>query len=125
MTDDLDQLKAALTTATPTPDSNARDKALALAQKNFDILQQATHSAHSENAPSSEKIGFFDQALRMFEHFGLGLGLYAVSGIAVLGIGITILTPELTKSFYCIIFNLVLNPLNLSLASKLPPVVLK
>ena len=36
MTDDLDQLKAALTTATPTPDSNARDKALALAQKNFD-----------------------------------------------------------------------------------------
>ncbi|MDA8860029.1 von Willebrand factor type A domain-containing protein [Paracoccaceae bacterium] len=105
MTDDLDQLKAALTTATPTPDSNARDKALALAQKNFDILQQATHSAHSENAPSSEKIGFFDQALRMFEHFGLRLGLYAVSGIAVLGIGITILTPELTKKLLLYYFQ--------------------
>ena len=97
MTDDLDQLKAALKTATPTPDASARDKALALAQRNFDILQQATHSAHLENTPSSEQIGFFDQALRMFEHFGLRLGLYAVSGIAVLGISIMILTPELSK----------------------------
>ena len=105
MTDDLDQLKAALKTATPTPDASARDKALALAQRNFDILQQATHSAHLENTPSSEKIGFFDQALRMFEHFGLRLGLYAVSGIAVLGIGITILTPELSKKLLVYYFQ--------------------
>ena len=105
MTDDLDQLKAALKTATPTPDASARDKALALAQRNFDILQQATHSAHSENAPSSEQIGFFDQALRMFEHFGLRLGLYAVSGIAVLGIGIMILTPELSKKLLVYYFQ--------------------
>ena len=105
MTDDLDQLKAALKTATPTPDASARDKALALAQRNFDILQQATHSAHLENTPSSEQIGFFDQALRMFEHFGLRLGLYAVSGIAVLGIGIMILTPELSKKLLVYYFQ--------------------
>jgi len=105
MTDDLDQLKAALKTATPTPDASARDKALALAQRNFDILQQATHSAHLENTPSSEQIGFFDQAMRMFEHFGLRLGLYAVSGIAVLGIGIMILTPELSKKLLVYYFQ--------------------
>ena len=105
MTDDLDQLKAALKTATTTPDASARDKALALAQRNFDILQQATHSAHLENTPSSEQIGFFDQALRMFEHFGLRLGLYAVSGIAVLGIGIMILTPELSKKLLVYYFQ--------------------
>ena len=105
MTDDLDQLKAALKTATPTPDASARDKALALAQRNFDILQQATHSAHLENTHSSEQIGFFDQALRMFEHFGLRLGLYAVSGIAVLGIGIMILTPELSKKLLAYYFQ--------------------
>ena len=105
MTDDLDQLKAALKTATPTPDASARDKALALAQRNFDILQQATHSAHLENTPSSEQIGFLDQALRMFEHFGLRLGLYAVSGIAVLGIGIMILTPELSKKLLVYYFQ--------------------
>ena len=105
MTDDLDQLKAALKTATPTPDASARDKALALAQRNFDILQQATHSAHLENTLSSEQIGFFDQALRMFEHFGLRLGLYAVSGIAVLGIGIMILTPELSKKLLVYYFQ--------------------
>ena len=105
MTDDLDQLKAALKTATPTPDASARDKALALAQRNFDILQQATHSAHLENTPSSEQIGFFDQALRMFEHFGLRLGLYAVSGVAVLGIGIMILTPELSKKLLVYYFQ--------------------
>ena len=105
MTDDLDQLKAALKTATLTPDASARDKALALAQRNFDILQQATHSAHLESTPSSEQIGFFDQALRMFEHFGLRLGLYAVSGIAVLGIGIMILTPELSKKLLVYYFQ--------------------
>ena len=105
MTDDLDQLKAALKTATPTPDASARDKALALAQRNFDILQQATHSAHLENTPSSEQIGFFDQAMRMFEHFGLRLGLYVVSGIAVLGIGIMILTPELSKKLLVYYFQ--------------------
>ena len=61
MTDDLDKLKTALKTATPTPDASARDKALALAQRNFDILQQATHSARSKNAHEIEQIGFFSK----------------------------------------------------------------
>ena len=105
MTDDLDQLKAALTTATPTPDSNARDKALALAQKNFVILQEATNPTRSEKSQSTDQIGFVDKALRMFEHFGLRFGLYAISGVAVIGIGITILTPELTKKLLVYYFQ--------------------
>ena len=97
MTDDLDKLKAALKTATPTPDASARDKALALAQRNFDILQQATHSARSKNAHEIEQIGFFSKALWVFENFGLRFGLYATSGVAFIGIGITFIMPELTK----------------------------
>ena len=125
MTDDLDKLKAALKTATPTPDASARDKALALAQRNFDILQQATHSARSKNAHEIEQIGFFSKALWVFENFGLRFGLYATSGVAFIGIGITFIMPELTKKIYLIIFNMVLNPLNLAQSQKLPPVVLK
>ena len=39
MTDDLDDLKAAMTAATPAPDKARRQANLAMAQKNFDALQ--------------------------------------------------------------------------------------
>lgn len=39
MTDDLDDLKAAMTAATPAPDKARRQADLAMAQKNFDALQ--------------------------------------------------------------------------------------
>ena len=100
MIDDLDQLKAALKTATPEPDANARDNALALAQKNFAILQQATKPVRADNIPGHEHEhqGFFTLVNKMLERFSFRFGLYATSGVAVIGIGITLVLPAPTKS---------------------------
>ena len=45
MTDDLDDLKAALNAASPAPDATRRRENLALAQKNFEALQGSTNGA--------------------------------------------------------------------------------
>ncbi len=44
MIDDLDQLKAALKSATPVPNAIVRERTLALAQDNFMALQEETNT---------------------------------------------------------------------------------
>lgn len=99
MTDDLEQLKAALKMATPAPDANARDNALAVAQKNFAILQEETSPVRANNAQNTGQEGFVAAAKDIFANFSLRVGLYATSGVVVIGIGITLVLPAPTKSF--------------------------
>ena len=83
MTDDLDDLKRALDAATPAPDADKRDAAIALAKKNFDDLQETGASAR----PTSDRPGWglFRGVKNMFANTTRGM-LTATTTLAALGL---------------------------------------
>jgi len=69
MSDELDDLKAAMRSATPKPDPQRRAENLALAQKNFDAHQgEDTQPRLTSDRPTS---GLWTGVRRMFASFGL------------------------------------------------------
>ncbi len=96
MTDDLNRLKAALRTATPAPDEDAKAVAIALAQKNFTVRQELTDGARPTHDGSEKPTGFVTGVKNMFSSIGLKPALYASSSLAVLGLGIILVLPVST-----------------------------
>ena len=97
MNDDLDQLKAALKSATPVPNAIVRERTLALAQDNFMALQEVTNTARFHNTRGVKEIGFFNRVKQVFTNLNVRLGIYASSGLAVIGVGIFFILPASTQ----------------------------
>ena len=97
MIDDLDQLKAALKSATPVPNAIVRERTLALAQDNFMALQEETNTARLHNTRGVKEIGFFNRVKQVFTNLNVRLGIYASSGLAVIGVGIFFILPASTQ----------------------------
>ncbi|MEX0340381.1 MAG: VWA domain-containing protein, partial [Arenibacterium sp.] len=89
MSDDLDDLKAALTAETPKPDPAQKAANLALAKKNFDALQGSRDGARlTSDRPGW---GFFSGVRNMFAMTTTRGGLAATS--ALVAVGLVTLTP--------------------------------
>ncbi len=91
MSDELDDLKAAMKAATPTPDEKNRVDNLALGQKNFDALQGSRQGARPNDVrrPSGWLIS---GGRRMFHSLTSRGGLAATT--ALVAIGIVIVSPQ-------------------------------
>ena len=98
MNDDLNQLKAALKSATPVPNAIVRERTFALAQDNFMALQEETNTARLHNTRGVKEIGFLTRTKKLFANLNVRLGIYASSGLAVIGVGIIVVLPVSTKS---------------------------
>lgn len=98
MNDDLDQLKAALKSATPVPNAIVRERTFALAQDNFMALQEETNTARFHNTRGAQGERFFTRVKQVFTKLNVRLGIYASSGLAIIGVGIIVVLPESTKS---------------------------
>lgn len=85
MSDDLDDLKSAFSSATPAPDAKRRAQNLALAQENFERLQGSTTDARPmKDAP---KMGGFAKGIRaMFDALSSKAGLTATTALAAFGL---------------------------------------
>lgn len=91
---DLDDLKAAMTAATPTPDDARKAENLALAQKNFDRLQgSADESRPTSDAP---KRGLFRGVFSMLQTFPAKAALTATT--AMVAVGMVVYLPNLTNT---------------------------
>ena len=91
--DDLDDLKAAFTAATPAPDAAKRAADIALAKKNFADLQESRDPAR----PISERpeSGLFRGVRKMITSLSTRGALTATT--AVLAVGLVVSLPELTQ----------------------------
>ena len=98
MNDDLDQLKAALKSATPVPNAIVRERTFALAQDNFMALQEETNTARLHNTCGAQGEGVFTTVKQVFTNFNVRFGIFASSGLAIIGVGIIVVLPESTKS---------------------------
>ncbi|WP_372884817.1 von Willebrand factor type A domain-containing protein [Shimia sp.] len=95
MSDDLEleQLKAAISAATPAPDAAQRARNLALAQKNFETLQGSKDAARlSSDAP---RRGLFRGVIDMLRTFPAKATLTATT--ALVAVGLVIYLPELSR----------------------------
>ena len=95
MSDDLDDLKAlsaALKSAPPAADPEARARALALAMENFDRLQESPGPARSsQDRPS--RAGFLTGVRSMLGHLTSRPALAATTSVAALLIGAAVILP--------------------------------
>jgi Ca-activated chloride channel homolog len=98
MIDELDQLKVALKSATPVPDAIVRERTFALAQDNFMALQEETNTARLHNTCGAQGEGVFTTVKQVFTNFNVRFGIFASSGLAIIGVGIIVVLPESTKS---------------------------
>ena len=89
MSDDLDDLKAALTAETPKPDAAKKAANLALAQKNFDALQGSRDDTRLTT--DRPRKGLFSGVRQMFAVTTTRGGLVATS--ALVAVGLVTLTP--------------------------------
>jgi Ca-activated chloride channel family protein len=90
MTDDLDDLRAALKAA-PAPDGDAKARAMQLAMKNFDRLQGlAQASRSSEDRPRAAPL---NGVRRMFHYLTSRPALAATTSVAALIIGVAVILP--------------------------------
>lgn len=89
MNDDLDDLRAAMRAATPAPDAEARSAHLALAQKNFERLQETRAGAR----PMSDrpKPGLWTGVRQMLSPLTSRAGLTATT--AIIAVALVTLTP--------------------------------
>jgi len=89
MTDDLDNLKAMMTAATPRADATNRARNIALAEKNFDALQGSADGRR----PTSERLmkGVFAGVRNMLNTLTSRTGLTAST--ALVAIGLVTVTP--------------------------------
>ena len=85
MSDDLDDLKAAFSVATPVPDAKRRAENVALAQENLARLQGSTTEARPmKDAP---RMGAFAKGIRaMFDAISSKAGLTATTALAAFGL---------------------------------------
>ena len=91
MTDDLDDLRAALQTV-PAPDADARARALALAMENFDRLQgSAVASRPNEDRP--QRAAPLNGVRQMLTFLTSRPALAATTSIAALMIGVAVILP--------------------------------
>ena len=97
MNDDLNQLKAALKSATPVPNAIVRERTFALAQNNFMALQEETNTARFHNTRGAQGERFFTRVKQVFTNLNVRLGIYASSGLAVIGVGIFFILPASTQ----------------------------
>ena len=90
MTDDLDDLRAALKAA-PAPDGEAKARAMQLAMENFDRLQGSTDPARSseDRKPAAPLNG----VRRMFHYLTSRPALAATTSVAALIIGVAVILP--------------------------------
>lgn len=97
MTDDLDDLKAALRAA-PSPDPAAKAAALQLAMENFDRLQGSTDPARlMDNRPEDGR-GSRSGVIAMFKKFALRPALAATTSAVALVAGMVIVLPLIERS---------------------------
>ena len=97
MTDDLDDLKAALRAA-PSPDPAAKAAALRLAMENFDRLQGSTDPARlMDNRPQDGR-GSRSGVIAMFKKFALRPALAATTSAVALVAGMVIVLPLIERS---------------------------
>lgn len=104
MTDDLEQLRAALKGAPPAPKADAKAEALALAMKNFDNFHQTglqgsaealrhKKDRHGETPPGPA--GFFDGVRNMMKFLTAKPALLASTSVAALVIGVMVFIPAM------------------------------
>ncbi len=91
MTDELDDLKAALKAATPPPDAARRAENLALAQKNFDALQGSRGAARPKD-DRHPAWWFISGGHRMFHALTSRGGLAATT--AIVALALLVVTPQ-------------------------------
>jgi Ca-activated chloride channel homolog len=92
MTDDLDQLRAALRAATPEPGKGAKDRALHLAMENFDRAQgSASAPRHSQDRPI--KAGSLNGVRKMLNKLTSRPMLAATTSVAALCLGLFVVLP--------------------------------
>lgn len=90
MSDDLDDLRAALKAA-PAPDGDAKARAMQLAMENFDRLQGSTEPARSrEDRPRAAPL---NGVRRMFHYLTSRPALAATTSVAALIIGVAVILP--------------------------------
>ncbi|WP_112311882.1 vWA domain-containing protein [Pseudogemmobacter bohemicus] len=96
MTDDLNDLRAALKSA-PASDPEARARALALAMENFDRIQgSADQSRHKEDRPGADtprRAGFFGGVRQMMNFLTAKPALLATTSAAALVVGLAFVLP--------------------------------
>lgn len=92
MTDELDDLKAALTRATPAPDGKARARALAQAMENFDRLKERPLGLRSKADPPV-KAGFLAGVFSMLKSLKSRPLLAASTSAAALIAGFVVFLP--------------------------------
>ena len=90
MTDDFDDLKAALKAA-PAPDADAKARAMALAMENFDRLQGSTDPARSSE--DRTEAAPLNGVRRMFKFLTSRPALAATTSVAALVVGIAVILP--------------------------------
>jgi Ca-activated chloride channel family protein len=92
MTDELDELKAALDAATPAPDAAKRVENLRLAQENFDRLQGSA-GASRPTSESRPVVGWFAAGARTMIHALSSRG-GLVATTALVAIGLVVISPQ-------------------------------
>ncbi|MEL6934198.1 MAG: von Willebrand factor type A domain-containing protein [Pseudomonadota bacterium] len=98
MSDDLDELKAALSAATPAPDAAKKAADIALARKNFAELQESRSGArHTSERP---KTGFFRGVKNMIAGLNMRGALAASTALVALGLVVVLPLGELGPRFY-------------------------
>lgn len=97
MTDDLDDLKAALRAA-PSPDPAAKAAALQLAMENFDRLQGSTDPARLMDNHPEDGRGSRSGVIAMFKKFALRPALAATTSAVALVAGMVIVLPLIERS---------------------------
>jgi Ca-activated chloride channel homolog len=94
MTDDLDRLKTALHAETPSPDADAKARAIALAQKNFATRQGSTDAARPIHNRSENRAGFVERVRHMFTNIGLRPALLTTTSLAAVGLAVFVMLPN-------------------------------
>jgi Ca-activated chloride channel family protein len=96
MSDDFDKLRAAMRQA-PTPDTDAKAAAMALAMQNFDRLHQGTGVEARPNQDRPEKAGFLTGVRLMLSKLTARPILTATTSAAALCIGLIVVLPLATQ----------------------------
>lgn len=95
MTDELDDLRRAIKSATPAPDAARKAAIVAMAQKNFETFQGSPDVARP-NLEARKKLGLFQGVIDMF--FNLPVRGALVGTTALVAIGFVALVPMLQQS---------------------------
>ncbi|MHA6266277.1 vWA domain-containing protein [Aliiroseovarius sp. CAU 1755] len=96
MTDDLDDLKAALHAAPPAPDASKKEADLALAMKNFDDLQGSRDGARpTSDAPKFGALG--KGVSKMLNALNTRGGLAATTALVAVGFAVLVVMPNVDQ----------------------------